>query len=128
MDNLGYYTTSFEGFFEANRPFSNRIAELLQDCQEGEETISGAPLDCNTWTVSRENSRRLVGPEEASRSYDYIEWLECLVAFLGRKGYILNGTVCWNGKGETDKGKLVVENNKLTIYDAVFNITYEMRK
>ncbi len=46
--------------------------------------------------------------------YNYTEWLKYLIEhFLKPWGYVLNGSVEWNGEDRGDVGKLVVEDNVL---------------
>jgi hypothetical protein len=49
--------------------------------------------------------------------YAYTEWLTYIVEnFLKPWGYVLNGTVKWQGEDSSDKGRLVVENNVVKAY------------
>lgn len=44
--------------------------------------------------------------------YNYTEWLEYLISnFIAPSGYVLNGTVKWQGENIDDRGKIVVQNN-----------------
>lgn len=46
--------------------------------------------------------------------YKYVEWLQYIVNhFLVAWGYVLNGTVHWQGELPDDIGKITVENNKI---------------
>jgi len=44
--------------------------------------------------------------------YNYTEWLKYLVKrFLAPWGYVLSGSVAWDGEDHSDRGTLVVRNN-----------------
>lgn len=44
---------------------------------------------------------------------NYVPWLQCLITtFLIPNGYILNGTVTYEGK---DSGRIIVENNQIRV-------------
>ena len=44
--------------------------------------------------------------------YSYTEWLKYLVKqFLAPWGYVLSGSVAWDGEDHSDRGTLVVRNN-----------------
>ncbi len=52
--------------------------------------------------------------------YDYADWIVYIIVhFLRPWGYVLNGTVDWNGDEPDDFGRLVVENNALYISEGV---------
>jgi hypothetical protein len=49
--------------------------------------------------------------------HDCDKWLEYLIEhFLKRWGYVLNGTVSWQGEEEEDRGFLEVQDNRLWVY------------
>lgn len=43
--------------------------------------------------------------------YNYVEWLEYIINWLKPRGYVLNGTVDWQGEDSEDRGTIVVSNN-----------------
>lgn len=46
--------------------------------------------------------------------YNYVEWLKYLITnFLQPKGYVLGGTVAWQGESMDDRGKIVVTDNEV---------------
>eukprot|EP01006_Ploeotia_vitrea_P004682 TRINITY_DN115175_c0_g1_i1.p1 TRINITY_DN115175_c0_g1~~TRINITY_DN115175_c0_g1_i1.p1 ORF type:complete len:262 (+),score=36.42 TRINITY_DN115175_c0_g1_i1:43-828(+) len=50
--------------------------------------------------------------------YNYVEWLRYLIKKIFREeGVRLNGTVKWQGEYEEDIGKIVVEDNVVTVYE-----------
>ncbi len=47
--------------------------------------------------------------------YEYDKWMQYLIDnFLSRWGYILNGQIEWEGESRTDRGMIVVKDNKVT--------------
>jgi hypothetical protein len=57
-----------------------------------------------------------IGWDGGEKFYNYIEWLEYIIKhFLAPWGYVLNGTVAWQGEDSDDFGKIVVKNNVVTI-------------
>ena len=56
--------------------------------------------------------------------YAYVEWIEYLIEkVLAPKGYILNGTVEWQGEESDDMGQIRITNNRVEVGRAV--ITYK---
>lgn len=48
--------------------------------------------------------------------YNYVEWLEYLIGnFFAPEGYILNGTIEFQGEDEDDFGSIVVKDNVVTV-------------
>jgi hypothetical protein len=48
--------------------------------------------------------------------YNYTEWLDYLIEYvLKPNNYILNGEVSWQGQEYSDKGTIIVKDNKITI-------------
>ena len=48
--------------------------------------------------------------------YDYVEWLRYLIdTILEPRGYILNGKCVWEGESSDDMGKILVDNNVITV-------------
>jgi hypothetical protein len=46
--------------------------------------------------------------------YSYVEWLKYLIAnFLAPKGYVLSGSVAYQGERPEDKGRIEVNDNKV---------------
>ena len=47
--------------------------------------------------------------------YNYVEWLEYLIEkILAPKGYVLNGTIDWQGEDFNDRGTITVADNVVT--------------
>lgn len=62
--------------------------------------------------------------DEGEKFYSYVEWIEYLVEhFLAPWGYTLSGTVEWSGEEQGDMGKIVIEQNAISV--KVAKIVYE---
>lgn len=76
----------------------------------------------NHWVLS-EDGTELVH-DGGEKTYNYIQWLGYMIKnFFAPWGIILNGEVEWKGEDSTDMGKIIVDNNLITVKKAV--ITYE---
>lgn len=48
--------------------------------------------------------------------YSYVEWIEFIIKnFLEHNNYFLNGTVRWKGEEFDDTGKIIINNNIITV-------------
>ena len=48
--------------------------------------------------------------------YEYVKWLEYIIDnFLTRWGYSITGIVRWQGEDMSDRGKIIVKDNKIEI-------------
>lgn len=47
--------------------------------------------------------------------YNYTEWLAYIIAWLAPRGYVLNGSVDWQGEDSSDFGRILVESNQIKI-------------
>lgn len=53
---------------------------------------------------------------EGEKFYNYVEWLEYLIEkFFAPEGYVLNGTIEFEGEDEDDFGTIVVKDNEVTV-------------
>lgn len=60
--------------------------------------------------------------DQGEKFYNYIEWLQYLINnFFGPHGYILSGTVSWNGESSEDIGKMDVKDNVILVYQGTRN-------
>ena len=59
---------------------------------------------------------------EWEKFHGYVPWIEYLIGmFLTPWGYVLNGTVEWLGEDRNDRGKIVIEQNKVSVLHAKVN-------
>ena len=55
--------------------------------------------------------------DQGEKFYNYVEWLEYLIEhFFEPSGYVLNGTVFYEGEDSDDFGKIVVINNRVRLF------------
>lgn len=48
--------------------------------------------------------------------YEYVPWIKYIIKnFLAPKGYVLNGSVEYEGEGRNDCGTIVITNNKVEV-------------
>lgn len=74
------------------------------------------------WTPSEDGSR--LEWDGGEKFYNYTGWLQFLITnFFEPWGYKLNGTVDWHGEDSDDFGKIIIENNNMTIKNG--RIIYE---
>lgn len=60
----------------------------------------------------------------SEKFYEYVKWIEYIIKhFLTPWGKVLNGEVTWQGEKNSDMGKIVIKDNKVTIKKA--KVTWE---
>lgn len=60
--------------------------------------------------------------------YNYVEWLQYIVSnFLEPKGYILNGSVEWQGEDRGDVGIIEVRDNIITAHDGILELASDVK-
>lgn len=66
------------------------------------------------WTVGDDN--QTIEHDGGEKFYDYIEWLRYIINhFIAKWGYVMNGEVAWQGEDTTDIGKMIVNDNVVTV-------------
>lgn len=111
------YTTDFEGYLEPNREFTNEEIKIITDFNHKRHEDSNFPGIWCQWTI--ENG--VLEWDEGEKFYNYVEWLKYLIDnFFEKWGIKLNGTIKWKGENMNDIGKIVVENNKVTVIEFEF--------
>lgn len=54
--------------------------------------------------------------DQGEKFYHYVEWLKYLIHhFLAPWGYVLNGSVEWDGEEQGDVGRITVKANEVTV-------------
>jgi hypothetical protein len=64
----------------------------------------------------------------SEKFYEYVKWLKYIIKnFIQPWGYTLNGEVEWEGEENTDMGKIVVKDNKVTtkVAKVTYSVDYE---
>jgi len=106
------YTTTFSGGIRFNIDISDSTAKILTDqfVDWEIERFCYCP-----WFIKKDHRGIWILKCEDGKSKEYLGWLKIILYKLS-KIYSLNGSVFWRGEDYSDNGKLVVENNILTVY------------
>jgi hypothetical protein len=81
---------------------------------EYNSTPYGQPSLWCQWAVSDDG--KFLEWDGGEKFYDYVEWLEYIINnFLKPWKYTISGEVTWQGEDNDDRGKIVVDKNKITI-------------
>lgn len=82
-------------------------------------TLDYAPSLWNHWNCKFWNGEWVLTLEEG-KAYNYLEWFPVIVKrFLEPHGLKVSGRIEWFGDESDDMGYIDVEDNDMTIYDAV---------
>lgn len=112
---IDYNTPPGQLGFGSGVEFSERWVENQDRVYKG---LSQPSLWCQ-WTLTDNETLEWDGGE---KFYHYVEWLKYLINnFFEEWGIKLNGVVFWEGEDSNDKGKIVVENNKVRIFEVETN-------
>lgn len=99
--SLGYEGEYFIGRYNYNN-------EDIIDCNRPPVGVPG--LWCQ-WIINDDGELEWDGNE---KFYNYVEWLEYLIyQFFAPEGYVLNGTIEFQGEESNDCGYIKVVNNKV---------------
>lgn len=53
--------------------------------------------------------------DEGEKFYDYVGWIQYLIKhFFGPWGYVLNGSVTWEGESKGDMGRIIITDNAVS--------------
>lgn len=147
------YSTDFIGSFQVDREVDDSTLELLVGIAttrrmarkvgpefgiEGEfyiktdnlgimsfnePPVTQPGLWCH-WLLCDDN-RRTIAWDGAEKFYNYVEWLEYLIAkILAPRGYKLSGDVAWHGEDHYDRGTIVVRENVVKVINSKINETF----
>jgi hypothetical protein len=95
--------------------FNERWSESQRRIENGE---CQPGLWCQ-WILTDKEELQWDGNE---KFYHYVEWLVYLIDnFFEEWGIKLNGEVSWVGEDSSDRGKIVVENNKVRVFEGVLS-------
>ena len=101
-----YYVGNTAGFGQDETP----------DVLNGNEPPDDQPGYRNQWVPSHDGTA--IEWDGGEKFYDYRSWLRYIVEhFLKRWGYVLNGTVEWQGEDRDDAGEIIVRNNVVEAYE-----------
>lgn len=91
----------------------NTRREQAGECQPG--------LWCQ-WIVEGDEDGMVLKWDEGEKFYNYVEWLKYLINhFFSKWGVLLNGEIQWYGEDRSDMGKIIVENNVVTVKEGIIN-------
>jgi hypothetical protein len=114
---IDYNTAPGQVGFEPNTDFTERWNESQRRIKSGE---CQPGLWCQ-WILNDKEQLQWDGNE---KFYNYIEWLKYLINnFFEEWGIKLNGEVTWIGEDSNDRGKIVIEDNKVRIFE--MEMTYK---
>jgi len=109
--NVEGYGVEGEFFFDESNFGQNRNSNII-DYNRPPSTQPG--LWCQ-WRPTQ--NRKGIKWDEGEKFYNYIEWLQYIIDnFLKEKGYILNGSVNWQGERNEDIGTIQVIENNIVIH------------
>ena len=112
------YTTDFDGYLETNKPLTIVEKETINNFSDERHEGSKYPGIWCQWIIADDNKLKWNGGE---KFYNYVEWLRYLIDNFFEKWDIkLNGTIKWRGEDMNDIGKIVVEDNKVTVIESEF--------
>jgi len=102
-DEGGYYVGSLEDYGQ------NKTADVI----DYNRPPNGQPALWCQWTPSEDGNA--IQWDEGEKFYSYVEWLKYLIEhFLAPWGYVVNGSVEWEGESRGDIGRILVSNNTVT--------------
>lgn len=108
------YTTEFEGQFTITPPLDPMLCAWVRSLHEpGDrhpDDAAESPGGYCQWEPTRDGSGLKWDGEE--KFYEWENWLEFIVARLGRHGRIVSGSVRWQGEVKSDRGTLSVVDGK----------------
>lgn len=105
------YTTTFRGRLDLDRALSDEHAALLRR-REIHDDLDG-PGGYLQWVPT--SDLRGIEWDGGEKFRGYVPWLQYLARKLGEWGYNLSGTLLWQGEQAGDVGRLVVEDNQVTV-------------
>lgn len=112
------YTTNFEGQFNFNKQLSLNDHQWLKNWNDERHEDLESELSYYCQWIPTEDGLALKW-DENEKFYAYTEWLEYLIKeFFAPKGYVLNGTVTWEGEEQGDVGKIIVKDNVVEVKKA----------
>ena len=129
---MGYYT-SFDGQLEFDKQPTKELVDEINafaqtrhcDPVRTNEELDYAPSLWNHWYCAIQGDKWVLTLQEG-KAYNYLEWLPIIVKrFLEPYGLKVSGVIEWFGDESDDRGCIEVEDNAISIYDAV--ITFKER-
>ena len=81
------------------------------------------------WEIDKD-TRDIIRWDEVEKFYEYVEWIEYFIdSILKPRDYVVNGEVRWDCEESTDNGTISIENNIVTVKEALtFYLSEKDRK
>lgn len=112
-DEGGYFVGASGHGITGDEPFSFRGQAQTSDITDYNEPPSDQPGLWCQWVPTEDGTA--IEWDGGEKFYDYVEWIQYLIThFLAPWGYVLNGTVNWEGESRGDLGRIVITNNTVT--------------
>ena len=109
--------------YDSTQDFTVRWEENTRKINEG---ICQPGLWCQ-WVVNSYDEHDELTWDGGEKFYNYVPWLKYLIEhFFSKWGVKLNGEVEWVGEDPDDRGKIVVKDNVVEVYEG--RITYKKIK
>lgn len=100
------------GYTETQIPWDKRYDENQKRAKEG---LCQPGLWCQ-WVVVDDEPSQVLQWDEGEKFYNYVDWLKYLINhFFSKWGVLLNGEINWYGEDRSDMGKIIVEDNVVTV-------------
>ncbi len=118
------YTTEFEGVFKTNKPVDERTFAIIGALSKSDPGAAAAvkqynlPPNIPGWYsqwVMIDGDRMTIRWNQGEKFQAYIDWIKYYVnCVLAPGGYVLNGTLDWQGQSIVDRGQIIIEDNVVT--------------
>lgn len=108
------YNTKFDGVFKLNKPLDDDLYDKLE-CLDGPFDESDMPSQWNHWRVGDDGQS--IHWDESEKFYGYIGWIRYINDNILRPaGYVLDGTVRFQGEDLEDGGRIVAESGNVRVF------------
>lgn len=107
-------------FFYDSSDFSNFGQTEDESVIDNNHPPSTQPGLWCQWTYNNRDGFHVIEWDGGEKFYEYIEWIKYLIdKILQPRGYILNGSVEWQGEEREDRGRILIEDNLVRIQEPV---------
>lgn len=107
------HTTKFRGTLQLSRALTLAEAKKLLEFNEDPDLIEGSHPDSYMQWVPTESLDGIVW-DGNEKFYNYTEWMQWLLLWLGDRGVTASGELLWSGEEVGDVGVLSVLNGVAT--------------
>lgn len=114
------YTTTFDGGFTFNKPITLDMYNTINNfaAERHEPRLGGCPGCWCQWIIVTDyNGNEALIWDQNEKFYEYVPWLNYLITnFFEPAGYVLNGTVDYQGEELDDFGTIEVKDNEIIMH------------